>query len=71
VSTIEKKDKLLDLKRAENASSVLSHTVNLFGIDVHALRIREVLDIANEFIACRRRLVIGVVNVAKVVNFRK
>ncbi|MBN2137857.1 MAG: WecB/TagA/CpsF family glycosyltransferase [Sedimentisphaerales bacterium] len=45
--------------------------VRLMGVDVFALRMSEVLDICNEHIAERRRLLIGVVNVAKVVNARK
>jgi len=45
--------------------------VRLLGVDVFALRMDTVLDIANEHIANRERLLIGVVNVAKIVNMRK
>lgn len=46
-------------------------TVKLLGINVFALRIDNVLDIANEHITNREKLSIGVVNVAKVVNAQK
>jgi len=46
-------------------------TVRLLGVDVFALPMDTVLDIANEHIANRERLLIGVVNVAKIVNMQK
>jgi len=46
-------------------------TVKLLGINVFALRMDNVLDIANEHITTREKLSIGVVNVAKIVNAQK
>lgn len=46
-------------------------TVKLLGINVFALRMGEVLNIANEHIANRKKLLVGVVNVAKIVNAQK
>lgn len=46
-------------------------TVRLLGVDLFALRMSDVLDICTDHIAGRRRLLIGVVNVAKIVNVRK
>lgn len=43
----------------------------LFGIGVHALNMDQVLDIVDETIENRGRLLIGVVNAAKVVNMRR
>jgi N-acetylglucosaminyldiphosphoundecaprenol N-acetyl-beta-D-mannosaminyltransferase len=45
--------------------------VNLFGVDVFALRMKDVIDIANEHIAKKEKLLLGVVNVAKLVNLHK
>jgi len=45
--------------------------VKLLGVDIFALRMGEVLDIVNDHIANRQRLLIGVVNVAKIVNAQK
>lgn len=45
--------------------------VKLLGVDIFALRMDEVLDIVNDHIANRQRLLIGVVNVAKIVNAQK
>lgn len=46
-------------------------SVQLLGIRISALRMNDVLDIANEHIANRKNLLIGVVNVAKFVNIHK
>jgi len=46
-------------------------TVRLLGVDLFALTMSEVLNICIDHIAARRRLLIGVVNVAKIVNVRK
>jgi N-acetylglucosaminyldiphosphoundecaprenol N-acetyl-beta-D-mannosaminyltransferase len=46
-------------------------TIQLLGVEISALRMNEVLDIVNEHIASRNNLLIGVVNVAKIVNMRK
>lgn len=45
--------------------------VRLLGVDVFVLQMDTVLDIANEHIANRESLLIGVVNVAKIVNMQK
>lgn len=45
--------------------------IKLLGIDIFAIRMESVLDVVNEHIANRERLLIGVVNVAKIVNMRK
>ncbi|MFH1371554.1 MAG: WecB/TagA/CpsF family glycosyltransferase [Planctomycetota bacterium] len=45
--------------------------VDILGIPVSAIRMSDVLDIANEHIANREGLLIGVVNVAKIVNISK
>lgn len=47
------------------------HRVRLLGIDIFAMRMETVLDVVNEHIVNRERLLIGVVNVAKLVNCRK
>jgi len=46
-------------------------TVNLFGVQVAALRMNELVNIAHEHIHSRKRLLVGVVNVAKIVNMQK
>lgn len=46
-------------------------TVKLLGVNVSALRMNEVLDIADECIANRSKLLVGILNVAKIVNIRK
>jgi len=46
-------------------------TVRLLGVDLFALTMSEVLNICIDHIAGRRGLLIGVVNVAKIVNVRK
>ena len=43
----------------------------LFDTPIHALNMREVIDLARQCIAHRRRLLIGVVNAAKLVNMTK
>lgn len=48
-----------------------SPTINLLGIDVCSMRMDDVVDIANEHIASRTKLLIGIVNVSKVVNMKK
>ncbi len=45
--------------------------VNLLGLDIHKMRMEEVLVLCEERIAERQRLLLGVVNVAKLVNSRK
>ncbi|HNQ21950.1 MAG TPA: WecB/TagA/CpsF family glycosyltransferase [Phycisphaerae bacterium] len=46
-------------------------TRTLFGLPVHALTMQDVLTIAEDVIAQRRRLLIGVVNAAKIVSMRQ
>jgi N-acetylglucosaminyldiphosphoundecaprenol N-acetyl-beta-D-mannosaminyltransferase len=43
----------------------------MLGIDINAMRMSEVLDLCEQHIADRSRLLIGVVNVAKAVNIQK
>ena len=45
--------------------------IRLLGIDIFAIRMETVLDVVNKHIANRDRLLIGAVNVAKIVNMRK
>lgn len=46
-------------------------TRNLFGVPVGALTMNDVLSVADQAIATRSRLLIGVVNAAKIVNMRR
>jgi len=46
-------------------------TVNLLGTEIHALSMYEVLGICEEHIHMKRMLLLGVINVAKLVNCRK
>jgi N-acetylglucosaminyldiphosphoundecaprenol N-acetyl-beta-D-mannosaminyltransferase len=46
-------------------------TVDLFGVPIGALTMREVLDRVDEAIAARRPIQIGVVNAAKLVNMKR
>ena len=46
-------------------------TVDLLGTGVHALSMEEVLNLCDESIIAKDLLLLGVVNVAKVVNCRK
>ncbi len=46
-------------------------TRSLFGFPIHALDMKSVLDVVDESIADRKRLLIGVVNAAKLVNMRR
>jgi N-acetylglucosaminyldiphosphoundecaprenol N-acetyl-beta-D-mannosaminyltransferase len=48
-----------------------THTVNLLGVGIHALRLADVVALANKHIASREKLTIGIVNVAKVVNMQR
>jgi len=48
-----------------------SKTVNLLGTDVSAMKMDEVLDLCERCIAERSSLLLGVVNVAKIVNCRR
>ena len=43
----------------------------LFGIEIHALNMDQVLDIIDDVIERRERLLVGVINAAKVVNMRR
>jgi N-acetylglucosaminyldiphosphoundecaprenol N-acetyl-beta-D-mannosaminyltransferase len=45
--------------------------VNLFGTEIHSLRMDEVLGMCEEHIQKKRPLLVGVVNVAKLVNCRE
>jgi N-acetylglucosaminyldiphosphoundecaprenol N-acetyl-beta-D-mannosaminyltransferase len=47
------------------------HSIDLLGIKFSAIRMNGVLDIANQHIADRKPLLLGIVNVAKIVNMRK
>jgi UDP-N-acetyl-D-mannosaminuronic acid transferase (WecB/TagA/CpsF family) len=42
--------------------------VNILGIGIHSLRMQDVLDLCEEHINRRNPLLLGVVNVAKIVN---
>lgn len=44
---------------------------HLFGVPIHALRMRDVLEVVDRCIRERRRLLIGVVNAAKLVNMHR
>lgn len=48
-----------------------SKMVNLLGTDVSAMGMEEVLDLCEEHISIRASLLLGVVNVAKIVNCRR
>jgi N-acetylglucosaminyldiphosphoundecaprenol N-acetyl-beta-D-mannosaminyltransferase len=52
-------------------SSLKLHTVNVLGIDVFSLRMAQLLNICKEHIDSKKTLLLGVVNVAKLVNSRK
>ncbi|MHC4533293.1 MAG: WecB/TagA/CpsF family glycosyltransferase [Planctomycetota bacterium] len=45
--------------------------INLFGIKIHALTMDELINICGEHISMRDSLLLGVINVAKLVNSRK
>jgi len=51
--------------------SAQHRTVRLMGVNLFALRMSEVVDICNDHIANRQRLLIGMVNAAKIVNAGK
>jgi N-acetylglucosaminyldiphosphoundecaprenol N-acetyl-beta-D-mannosaminyltransferase len=51
-------------------SSLKLHTVNVLGIDVFSLRMTQLLNICKEHIDSKKTLLLGVVNVAKLVNCR-
>ncbi len=44
---------------------------SLFGVPIHAATMSQVLDLCRQAIISRRRLMIGVVNAAKIVNMRR
>lgn len=46
-------------------------TMNLFGIEISALTMDELINICREYISKRNSLLLGVINVAKLVNCRK
>jgi N-acetylglucosaminyldiphosphoundecaprenol N-acetyl-beta-D-mannosaminyltransferase len=50
---------------------VAGNTVNLFGIDVHALTMHQALDNINEAIQGKKSLHIGMLNAAKIVNMKR
>ena len=47
------------------------HTVNVLGIDVFSVRMAKLINICKEHIDSKKTLLLGVVNVAKLVNCRK
>jgi N-acetylglucosaminyldiphosphoundecaprenol N-acetyl-beta-D-mannosaminyltransferase len=47
------------------------HKVNILGIDLDALKMGQLIDICDNYIQDKKKLLLGVVNVAKVVNARK
>lgn len=53
------------------ASEKKKDVVDMFGLSINRITMEELLRISDECIACRRQLLLGVVNVAKVVNARK
>ena len=48
-----------------------SNTMTVLGIDVHSMRMPQVLDICSDCIESRTPLLLGVVNVAKAIKMRK
>jgi len=52
-------------------SSLKLHIVNVLGIDVFSVRMAQLLNICEEHIDSKKTLLLGVVNVAKLVNYRK
>jgi N-acetylglucosaminyldiphosphoundecaprenol N-acetyl-beta-D-mannosaminyltransferase len=50
---------------------VLSNSVNLFGITVHAITMEQALDNINKAIQSKKSLHIGMLNAAKVVNMKR
>lgn len=63
ISTEERKEGM--------GSSLKLHTVNVLGIDVFSVRMAQLLNICEEHIDSKKTLLLGVVNVAKLVNYRK
>ena len=53
------------------SSSLRLHTVNVLGIDVFSIRMAQLLNICEEYIDNKKALLLGVVNVAKLVNCHK
>lgn len=67
-----KKNPIFTEERKEGMSSSLKlHTVNVLGIDVFSVRMAQLLNICEEHIDSKKALLLGVVNVAKLVNCRK
>lgn len=59
-------------ERKKSMDSLLKlHTVNILGIEVFSVRMAELLNICIEHIDSKKTLLLGVVNVAKLVNCRK
>lgn len=69
--TVRRMDKSIRPEKNGIVRSSKWRSVNLLGIDVSAIRAHEVVDIANEHIANRKKLLIGVINVAKIISMRK
>ena len=67
-----KKKPIFTEERKEGMSSSLKlHTVNVLGIDVFSVRMAQLLNICEEHIDSKKALLLGVVNVAKLVNCHK
>jgi len=67
-----KKKPIFTEERKEGMSSSLKlHTVNVLGIDVFSVGMAQLLNICEEYIDSKKALLLGVVNVAKLVNCRK
>lgn len=67
-----KKNPIFTEERKEGMSSSLKlHTVKVLGIDVFSVRMAQLLNICEEHIDSKKALLLGVVNVAKLVNCRK
>jgi N-acetylglucosaminyldiphosphoundecaprenol N-acetyl-beta-D-mannosaminyltransferase len=59
------------MKIDNHTSSKQSECVNILGVAINKMTMRDVIAAAEEYISSRRQLLLGVVNVAKVVNIRK
>ena len=58
-------------RKEDMGLSLKLHAVNVLGIDVFSVRMAQLLNICKEHIYSKKTLLLGVVNVAKLVNCRK
>jgi N-acetylglucosaminyldiphosphoundecaprenol N-acetyl-beta-D-mannosaminyltransferase len=59
------------MKTDNHTSSKKNECVNILGASINKMTMRDVIAAAEEYISSHRQLLLGVVNVAKVVNMRK